>query len=263
MIKFFRKIRRNLLSDGKTGKYLKYAVGEIVLVVIGILIALSINNWNSNRADRIREMEYMQSMLVDLQKDKNDLDAKSEFGPIPVIYNDSLFAELQKRPLQGREKRIYHFLLLYTNSIDITYHDRTITQLRNSGGFQLIRNKKVSDAIMDYDIFMREAIKFMESSRYSNLINNETQMNFNMFEFYKVVHLRDSAIIHKNDISKVNYPDDLKLLSYDDDKITVLLNSMSVIRELDKTNYEKAVQALTMNRQLDSLIRKEYHLEQQ
>jgi hypothetical protein len=49
MIKFFRKIRQNLLSEGKTVKYLKYAIGEIVLVVIGILIALSINNWNENQ----------------------------------------------------------------------------------------------------------------------------------------------------------------------------------------------------------------------
>jgi hypothetical protein len=44
MIKFFRSIRRNLISGGKIGKYLKYAIGEIVLVVLGILIALSINN---------------------------------------------------------------------------------------------------------------------------------------------------------------------------------------------------------------------------
>lgn len=49
MIKFFRKIRQNLLSQGKTIKYLKYALGEIVLVVIGILIALQINNWNEER----------------------------------------------------------------------------------------------------------------------------------------------------------------------------------------------------------------------
>ena len=46
MIKFFRKIRYNLMEQNKTGKCLKYAIGEIVLVVIGILIALSINNWN-------------------------------------------------------------------------------------------------------------------------------------------------------------------------------------------------------------------------
>jgi hypothetical protein len=51
MIKFFRKIRQNLLLEGKTGKYLKYAIGEIVLVVIGILIALQINNWHDHRKE--------------------------------------------------------------------------------------------------------------------------------------------------------------------------------------------------------------------
>ncbi len=52
MIKFFRKIRQNLLMENKTGKYLKYAIGEIILVVIGILIALQINNWNEHRKQR-------------------------------------------------------------------------------------------------------------------------------------------------------------------------------------------------------------------
>ena len=59
MIKFFRKIRQNLLSEGKTGKYLKYAIGEIILVVIGILIALSINNWNENQKLRNQEITYL------------------------------------------------------------------------------------------------------------------------------------------------------------------------------------------------------------
>ena len=106
------------------------------------------------------------------------------------------------------------------NSIDISYHDRTITQLKNSGGFQLIRNKKVSDGILDYDIFMRESIKYMESERSNNLINYEINLIYNIFELYKVQQLKDSAIVYKDDISKVNYPDDLKLLSYDDQKIT-------------------------------------------
>ena len=54
MIKFFRKIRQNLLMENKTGKYFKYAIGEIILVVIGILIALQINNWNSQRLSNDR-----------------------------------------------------------------------------------------------------------------------------------------------------------------------------------------------------------------
>ena len=69
MIKLFRKIRQNLLSEGKTGRYLKYAIGEIVLVVIGILIALQINNWNEeNKADQFEMImlkEIKNGFLID------------------------------------------------------------------------------------------------------------------------------------------------------------------------------------------------------
>src|SRR5210317_1021130 len=69
MIKFFRKIRFNLMNENKTGKYLKYAIGEIVLVVIGILIALSINNWNEDRKNRIYEKRALKELLTSLKKD--------------------------------------------------------------------------------------------------------------------------------------------------------------------------------------------------
>ena len=62
MIKFFRKIRYNLLSENKTGKYFKYAIGEIILVVIGILIALSINNWNENQKKYKNEAYTLQQL---------------------------------------------------------------------------------------------------------------------------------------------------------------------------------------------------------
>ncbi|MBC3847906.1 hypothetical protein H8K90_16035 [Winogradskyella echinorum] len=71
MIKFFRHIRQQLISENKTGKYLKYAIGEIVLVVIGILIALSINNWNEQRKVRTNERELLSSILKDLIIDEN------------------------------------------------------------------------------------------------------------------------------------------------------------------------------------------------
>ena len=65
MIKFFRTIRQNLLMENKTGKYLKYAIGEILLVIIGILIAVSINGWNEDRKLKIEE----QSILIDLKQE--------------------------------------------------------------------------------------------------------------------------------------------------------------------------------------------------
>ncbi len=70
MIKFFRKIRQDLLAEGKIGKYLKYAVGEIVLVVIGILIALQINNWNENRKNSIEERATLENLLENLNLSK-------------------------------------------------------------------------------------------------------------------------------------------------------------------------------------------------
>lgn len=74
MIKLFRKIRQNLLSEGNNGKYLKYAVGEIILVVIGILIALQINNWNQGRQqNRILNNIYA-TIKSDLQEDIKNID---------------------------------------------------------------------------------------------------------------------------------------------------------------------------------------------
>lgn len=57
MIKFFRKIRQNLISEGKTANYIIYAIGEIILIVFGILIALQINNWNELRKQKILERQ--------------------------------------------------------------------------------------------------------------------------------------------------------------------------------------------------------------
>jgi hypothetical protein len=69
MIKFFRKIRQNLLMENKTGKYFKYAIGEIILVVIGILIALQINNLNEERKQNRNFRELYTNLLLDLKAD--------------------------------------------------------------------------------------------------------------------------------------------------------------------------------------------------
>ena len=67
MIKFFRKIRYDLMEKNKTGKYLKYAIGEIILVVIGILIALSLNNWNDERKSLQRQKDLLTQMKNNLE----------------------------------------------------------------------------------------------------------------------------------------------------------------------------------------------------
>jgi hypothetical protein len=70
MIKLFRNIRKNLLSEGKTTKYFKYAIGEIILVVIGILIALQINTWNQERILKIEEKKIVKNIHNEYEQNK-------------------------------------------------------------------------------------------------------------------------------------------------------------------------------------------------
>ncbi|MEB2774194.1 hypothetical protein SYJ56_02690 [Algoriphagus sp. D3-2-R+10] len=84
MIKFFRKIRQSLLHDNKFSKYLLYAIGEIILVVIGILIALQINTWNEWRKDRIKEDNILHDLAknieINIQTFQNDINLLEEWG---------------------------------------------------------------------------------------------------------------------------------------------------------------------------------------
>jgi hypothetical protein len=76
MIKFFRKIRKNLLSEGKTGKYFKYAIGEIVLVMIGILLALQVNNWNINRTNAKQEIAILSQLENEYEENLKEVNEK-------------------------------------------------------------------------------------------------------------------------------------------------------------------------------------------
>tara|TARA_R110002124_G_scaffold285115_1_gene463271 strand:+ start:27 stop:803 length:777 start_codon:yes stop_codon:yes gene_type:complete len=99
MIKFFRKIRKNLLSEGKTGKYLKYAIGEIVLVVIGILIALQINNWNENRKVQKQEVQIYKEIKSDLIETKKEILKAVSVNKFCLTSNQNLInAILTKEP---------------------------------------------------------------------------------------------------------------------------------------------------------------------
>ena len=69
MIPFFRKIRKKMADDNKPIKYMRYAIGEIVLVVVGILIALAINNWNEERKEKLHEIDILKQMKADLEED--------------------------------------------------------------------------------------------------------------------------------------------------------------------------------------------------
>ncbi|HBR54223.1 MAG TPA: hypothetical protein DEA82_11320, partial [Flavobacteriaceae bacterium] len=76
MIKFFRHIRQRLIADNRFSKYLLYAIGEIILVVIGILIALQINNWNEERKERFTEQKILKQLQKEYTQNLKQLDEK-------------------------------------------------------------------------------------------------------------------------------------------------------------------------------------------
>ena len=75
MLRFFRKIRFDLMEKNKSGKYLKYAIGEIVLVVIGILIALQINNWNENQKLKKEETKLLNALVKEIESNSAVVDS--------------------------------------------------------------------------------------------------------------------------------------------------------------------------------------------
>ncbi|APY08294.1 hypothetical protein BWZ20_08270 [Winogradskyella sp. J14-2] len=96
MIKFFRRIRQRLLSENKFSKYLIYAIGEIVLVVIGILIALQINNWNTKRLLKSKEQVYLQQIRISLNSDLERIKEVKEFNALKTSKIDSTFIVLEQ-----------------------------------------------------------------------------------------------------------------------------------------------------------------------
>ena len=141
MIKFFRKIRHNLLLENNIGKYFTYAIGEIILVVIGILIALSINNWNEKRLQQQTLKNIYAIIIQDLTNDIADIDAiLEEKHADEPIFNKILDGSMTKEdydncdfcqyliignPTLTIEKRGYSLLNNF-NSYDINSDSLTI-----------------------------------------------------------------------------------------------------------------------------------------
>ena len=111
MFKFFRNIRQSLLMKDKITKYYKYAFGEIVLVVIGILIALSINNWNEARKNRIEQLILINNIIEDLRLDSIHINKSlSEVGNQKRLVDDLISKSLDKKK-QLLDYFVFHLTL--------------------------------------------------------------------------------------------------------------------------------------------------------
>ena len=148
MIKFFRNIRKNLLNEGKTSKYFKYAIGEIVLVVIGILIALQINNWNENRKKRQIELNYLERLIIDLRENEKLL---SEFHDIKQKQLEA--ANIFLNFSFSKNKDSVFNVMPYFNSIfswqDININQVTFNEMVSSGNLDLISNDSIKIKLLE------------------------------------------------------------------------------------------------------------------
>jgi len=136
MIKFFRKIRQQLMTENKFSKYLMYAIGEIVLVVIGILIALQINNWNENRKLQTTKHIYLEQLLADFEADKDY--AKSAIISLDssiVKYNK--YNEIFKVPNLPLESILIKIGDNSFTTLDLEFKTSTIKSLINTGDIRL------------------------------------------------------------------------------------------------------------------------------
>ena len=146
MIKFFRRIRQNLLSEGKTGKYFKYAIGEIVLVVIGILIALQINNWNEQRKDRTKEHILLNQLREDYQANLMQLEEKMATRE-KIIISAVALLEAFDYPQKVNRDSVIKKLAIIGN--DPTF-DPIQNDLNSSENLRLIRNAKLSRLLSNW-----------------------------------------------------------------------------------------------------------------
>jgi hypothetical protein len=148
MIKFFRKIRQNLLMENKTGKYFKYAIGEIALVVIGILIALSINNWNEQNKSNLKEVKILRELKNDLKSNYQELSTIKEMYSLEINKTDSLRERLNNKSF---DINIHSNLLAYINYRDVGIFNISNTAFKfiENSGFELLTNDKLRISISD------------------------------------------------------------------------------------------------------------------
>ncbi|GLR19579.1 DUF6090 family protein [Portibacter lacus] len=147
MLKFFRKIRQNLLLEGKTGKYFKYAIGEIVLVVIGILIALQINNWNEARKTRNKELSYLTNIKSDLELTNSEIDQYISSRLQRANAANSVLEHYNGKPVTDWNEFNKHTIDVYTWQ-RFYQIDNTFQELMNSGNFEIISNDSIKNGLL-------------------------------------------------------------------------------------------------------------------
>lgn len=191
MIKFFRHIRKRLLSENRFSKYLIYAIGEIILVVIGILIALQINNRNQYYQERKLESELLEQLHSEFKSNLEQLEAKFTTRKMMIKSATKLLEYKDRKKLVNRDSIIEHIAFTYLTPT----FDPIVNDLTSSGRVQLIQSSELKGLLSRWTsqiIQVTEVEKswleyrnkfyfpvLHENSSMRNIINHSWQKNSN------------------------------------------------------------------------------------
>jgi hypothetical protein len=196
MINFFRKIRKQLADDNKPFKYMRYAIGEIVLVVIGILIALSINNWNENQKQYRLEINLLTEMKENLLNDLEDIRHNIE-EDIETMYSNKLILNHIENGFPYEDSLSVHFGRLPRTSIMVV--NNSAYENLKSIGFNLIGND-----------LLRRRITNLYSARYEYI--DDVNINANNKIIWDLLHPMLLNIIDSNVVLEDAIPTDFESL---------------------------------------------------
>ena len=189
MIKIFRKIRQNLLMENKTGKYFKYAFGEIILVVIGILIALQINNWNENRKNKITEADYYCRILDDLELNEKLIDENYELTTNRIKLTKELIKDLNNIP-NDRSIILNKFTAALRHDVSVP-SNITFEDLTSSGQLKLLTDIKLKNRLIEYSTFLNNTLNLLKENR------NEVVKRYTDFELITELGYQDIEYMKK------------------------------------------------------------------
>jgi len=181
MIPFFRKIRKKMADDNKPLKYMRYAIGEIVLVVIGILIALQINNWNENRKLKNNEKNILIDLVEDLELDYTAFTEDKKVLDKQLKLVDELIIDPHNSKLAKTDINFIRYLVYI---YPVTFEDNIP---------EGINNKEIIEVLKNYYRFQQVALK--DNVTYSNVILDLARP----FLRKNAIHIPKKAIINMED----------------------------------------------------------------
>ena len=230
MIKFFRHIRQNLLMENKTSKYFKYAIGEIVLVVIGILIALQINNWNEERKDRNREQVILKNLQADFKTNINNVkEAYTNFLEAYAASANLLEIIKADDAINGAEiEQLLDDIINKTQSLDII--TGSIDEMLNTGSINLIRDVNLRKKLSNWSYYQTDTEDDM-------VIYRDYLFNLFIPSLTTKAHLRNMAVpdffeedLNLKKISKSNFKIDydktIRTIEFENEVYNNALNYM-------------------------------------